>query len=498
MKIQMEIKQHIDAIQHGRKPEAQLAKKALVKALDKKLAPNWKSTEQAIKDREIFSKEMLAIYKTLYGTYKSIENHNKCVVLSFLSHALFFFEDNHEHFETFLEYVREALKDATDGSLRHIAVMTSSNTYALSTMGIHKSPDKKIAAKQKKISDIYQNIITHHITAIFDYLETYIETDEHEYKGAVEHMKSSVVKSHLLYLFKYDRFDVLTDLSGLYEEEIFHGKNEYYTRWRTFYEPIVQAHPNIKKFIQHVPRFDIDKYDEPEYEEDDIITLVQTMINAPEPDGILSSDFFAGIQSTESWSAPGGFSIPKDAYFEISEIIQNVDDRAMLFEIFTLVHQKAKQLPVSEIYWYDLVDSILSQYGDRVLRLQMLEEALERVSVKVDVCAPIQKDDKNNIHYGIHEHRPIYRLLVAYALCQHDYGDLEIAKQYYQFLLKLNPYDNQGVRYLLAALYAEKPASYTDELFVEGNKSQNWDKVENFLNEHNAKHHFWNRPEETK
>jgi hypothetical protein len=393
--------------------------------------------------------------------------------------------------------VREALKNGEDGNLRHIAVMTSSNTYALSTMDLFKFHDKRTVAKQKKRSDIYQSIMTRHITEIFDYLETHIETDEHDYKGAVEHMKSSVVKSHLLYIFGYDRFDVLTDLSCLYEEGTLYDDNEYYKKWRTFYEPILQAHPNIKKFIQHVPRFDIDKYDEPEYEEEeyDIITLVQTMLDTPEPDGILSSEFFSGIQSKESVSALGGFSIPKDAYFEISEIIQSIDDRAILFEIFTIVHQKAKQSLVSEIYWYDLVDSILTQYGDRVLQLQILEEALTRVSVKVDVHAPIQKDDTNNIHYGIYEHRPIYRLLVAYALYQHDYGDLEIAKQYYRFLLALNPYDNQGVRYLLAALYAEKPASYTDELFDEGNKNQNWDKIENFLHEQNAKHHFWIAPQ---
>jgi len=48
---------------------------------------------------------------------------------------------------------------------------------------------------------------------------------------------------------------------------------------------------------------------------------------------------------------------------------------------------------------------------------------------------------------------------------------------------------------LFAALHAGKPASYTDKLFKVGNRTQNWDEVENFLSEQNAKHHFWNKPE---
>ena len=77
---------------------------------------------------------MLSIYGKLFDSYGSIKNHNKTLVLGFLSHALFYFEDSHAYFETFLVHVREALKDTLDGNLRHVAVTTTSNTFAISTM----------------------------------------------------------------------------------------------------------------------------------------------------------------------------------------------------------------------------------------------------------------------------------------------------------------------------------------------------------------------------
>jgi tetratricopeptide (TPR) repeat protein len=52
------------------------------------------------------------------------------------------------------------------------------------------------------------------------------------------------------------------------------------------------------------------------------------------------------------------------------------------------------------------------------------------------------------------ENRPILRIIQMRALLDHGDGNLEEAEQLYRLLLKLNPSDNQGIRYLLKDLKA--------------------------------------------
>jgi hypothetical protein len=307
------------------------------------------------------------------------------------------------------------------------------------------------------------------------------------------------MKSHLLYIFEFDRFGLLESLSGLYEEEDFFKNNDTYDLWKSFYEDLLRTHINIKNFIAQVPRYDLHKYDQDrtyegsEYDQSEIPTLVKNILDSEEGEGVPSYKFFSG-ESVKDYL--GGFSAPSTAYFDIMELISECDDKVALFETFNLVYVKAWSESVSEIYWYDLIDYILSKLDDDTLRLKILGEAIKKLSQKVDISSPVDTDDVNVVTYGFHEHRPIFRILAAFAIGNQEYGNRETAKAYYEFLLKLNPWDNQGIRYLLAALYAGKPASYVGELFEEGNRTYKWDKVENFLEEENKKYHFWNEPKE--
>jgi hypothetical protein len=178
------------------------------------------------------------------------------------------------------------------------------------------------------------------------------------------------------------------------------------------------------------------------------------------------------------------------------DLVGGCDDGDSLFETFNVVYHKACTSPISEIYWYDVIDFILSKLDDDTFRLKMLGEAIKKLSTKIDVLLPIDIDGMNSITYGIPEHRPIFRILAAFAVGNQECGNIEMAKIYYEFLLKCNPWDNQGIRYMLASLYAGRPASYVGELFDEGNRTFKWDKVENFLEEENKKYHFWNEPKE--
>ncbi len=483
------IEELVETLLHGGKAEAKQAKDALKKEIEKGLNPNWKSKEQRKKDRETFKKTVLQIYEKLFNEYDALKNHNKSSVLSMMSHSLFYYEDSSDYFERFLSYVREALKETSDGALRQIAVKTTSNTHAIST--IDRSPGRKTSFKK------YEDVALQHVTEIFDTLETIIGKDEREFPLTVEDMKPSVVKSHLLYIFDFDKFDALSYLSGMYEEDEFFSDNESYIRWKDFYTKLLTTHPHIKKFIKNVPRYDLHKHEDyymDEYGSGEISKMVQDILECPRPEGILSADFFSGGDGEEF--TLGGFSAPGDSYFEILELVGDVDNQEDLFEIFNTLYLHAWQAPVSQMYWYDLVNFVLNRHADKKLYLKILEEEIKKLSSKVDVRLPLNHDGKNVIHYGVHEVRPIFRILVEYALCHHEYGDKKVAKQYYEFLLQLNPNDNQGVRYLLAALYAGKPASYTNVLFDEGNKKQNWDKLENFLSEQNEKHYFFEAPQE--
>lgn len=489
------MKQYLEKLLHGDKKESMQAKKDLIKDLDKKISARWRSEDIMKKDRENFKKEVDYLYKEFFTLYGSLQTHNKSNMLSFLSHSLFYFKQDVRYFELFLEYIRGALQDSADGNLRQMAVKTTSNSYAASLTGLLAKNSKKAQEDFTR----YFGITKKHLTLVFDTLESIIEKDESLFPLTIEEMKPSIMKSHLLYIFEFDRFGILEHLSGLYEEEDFFKDNGTYDLWKSLYEDLLRTHINIKNFIVQVPRYDLHKYDQDrmyegsEYDQSEIPTLVKHILDSKEEEGIPSDEFFSG-ESVKDFL--GGFSAPPTAYFDIMELMSECDDKDVLFETFNLVYGKALSESVSGIYWYDLIDYILSKLDDDILRFKILGEAIKKLASKVDISSPVGAGNINVITYGFHEHRPIFRILASFAIGNQECGNREIAKAYYEFLLKLNPRDNQGIRYLLAALYSGRPASYVGELFDEGNRTHKWDKVENFLEEENMKYHFWDEPKE--
>lgn len=98
--------------------------------------------------------------------------------------------------------------------------------------------------------------------------------------------------------------------------------------------------------------------------------------------------------------------------------------------------------------------------------------------------------------WGELENRQYLRAICDKAVLFHTDGDVEEAEKIYRLILRLNPRDNQGVRYYLAALFAGKTPEYVDKLFDEGNRTQNWNKAEKLLYEQNELHHFYEPPED--
>ncbi len=93
--------------------------------------------------------------------------------------------------------------------------------------------------------------------------------------------------------------------------------------------------------------------------------------------------------------------------------------------------------------------------------------------------------------WGFLENRQYLRAICDKACVCHIEGNLKEAEELYRLLLKLNPGDNQGVRYLLAGLFTGLKPQDIDDMFDEGNKKQDWSKLEKLAIEQSKKHHFW-------
>lgn len=99
-----------------------------------------------------------------------------------------------------------------------------------------------------------------------------------------------------------------------------------------------------------------------------------------------------------------------------------------------------------------------------------------------------------NMEWGNPEYRPYLRTICDRAALYQVDGDLEQAIPLYELLLKLTPGDNQGIRYLLAGLYAGVSPAEVDKMTDDGNSLQDWSALENMLADQNAKHKFWQEP----
>lgn len=98
------------------------------------------------------------------------------------------------------------------------------------------------------------------------------------------------------------------------------------------------------------------------------------------------------------------------------------------------------------------------------------------------------------MEWGYLENRAYMRAIQYRGDLYWDNGENEKAIELFRFLLKLNPGDNQGVRYEIAALYAGLNGKDVSRMSDEGNQKQDWSEQENLVEEQNRKHKFWKEP----
>lgn len=96
--------------------------------------------------------------------------------------------------------------------------------------------------------------------------------------------------------------------------------------------------------------------------------------------------------------------------------------------------------------------------------------------------------------WGMLENRQYLRAIYYKAAQHHIDGEDGEADKLYRLLLEFTPHDNQGVRFLLAGMYAGISPDEVDGMSHEGNEKQDWSALEGMLKEQNATHHFWVEP----
>ena len=96
-----------------------------------------------------------------------------------------------------------------------------------------------------------------------------------------------------------------------------------------------------------------------------------------------------------------------------------------------------------------------------------------------------------SMQWGFLENRAYLRAIQFKAEQYWDNEEDDKAIELFRLLLKLNPNDNQGVRYEIAGLYAGLCSDDINEMFDYGNCNQDWGDLETLVLEQNKKYKFW-------
>lgn len=95
------------------------------------------------------------------------------------------------------------------------------------------------------------------------------------------------------------------------------------------------------------------------------------------------------------------------------------------------------------------------------------------------------------VSWGIIENRQYLRALENIASLYNIDQNIEEAEEIYKLILRLNPNDNQGIRYYLAGLYEGLFIEDIEIMFKEGDQKQDWSKLEDLVKRQSMLHNFF-------
>jgi tetratricopeptide (TPR) repeat protein len=145
--------------------------------------------------------------------------------------------------------------------------------------------------------------------------------------------------------------------------------------------------------------------------------------------------------------------------------------------------QEALIIDINHVETYVGLVGAYSMIGNDEKRVEVIKIAFDKTRQKFT-------EWPKEMLWGYMENRQYLRAIQYRGDLYWDDGELESAKEIFKLLLKLNPGDNQGVRYEIAGVYAGLSGNEINKMFDEGNEKQNWNKLERLVQEQNKIHNF--------
>jgi len=176
----------------------------------------------------------------------------------------------------------------------------------------------------------------------------------------------------------------------------------------------------------------------------------------------------------------------KDDYYDAMDLLYG--GKAEAKKALVLLNSA---LEIDEDYVQTYI-GLVSVYG-KLRKEKELEKAIKTAYVKT-----LKKFPKwpKSMEWGWLENRAYLRAIQYMAEYYWDSKCHDGAVELFRLLLKLNPNDNQGVRYEIAGLYAGLNGKDINKMFDYGNDNQDWSALEKLVIEQNKKHKFWKMPKD--
>lgn len=177
------------------------------------------------------------------------------------------------------------------------------------------------------------------------------------------------------------------------------------------------------------------------------------------------------------------------------------------------------QLPEKDELYYDAMEWLNEDEPKEAIKLLKIAQKLDQKYVQTyvglvaaycelgdfknekknaDISFELTKDKfpkwPARLEWGMMENRAFMRSICDKATTSQISGDEKTAEELYRLLLKMNPHDNQGVRYLIAGMFGGITPDDVDLMTDEGNDKQDWSAQEDMVTKQNSIHEFWKSP----
>ena len=169
-----------------------------------------------------------------------------------------------------------------------------------------------------------------------------------------------------------------------------------------------------------------------------------------------------------------------DLYYDAMDALNDYND----FKTAEKLLLEAKEMDPNYVQTYVGLVSVYARPKDR----KKLEENIKKA---FDLTVKEFSKWPKKLEWGYLENRAYLRVIQYRADIHIDDGEKDKAEELYRLILKLNPHDNQGVRYVLAGMFAGISGAEVNKMFEYGNKKQDWSKLEKLVETQNNKHRFW-------